>query len=237
PESNESLADFIKRQNIGSFTLGPFQLNALELANVAATLASGGTWCPPNPIVEIVDRHGKNVSFESQPCDQAVPEGLANTLANALSKDALSPGTASGAAATVGWDLPMSGKTGTTESHRSAGFVGFTNQYAAANYIFDDSYSPSGICSFPLRKCGSGNLYGGSEPARTWFEAMKPIATDFGPVHLPPTDLRYVDGTSGSQVPNVSGMKLDAARERLKNAGFQVAGQATSVNSYSAYGA
>jgi membrane peptidoglycan carboxypeptidase len=236
PESNESLADFIKRQNIGSFTLGPFQLNALELANVAATLASGGTWCPPDPIDEIVDRHGNPVSFESQPCDQAVPEGLANTFANALSKDALSPGTAAGAAASVGWDLPVSGKTGTTESHRSAGFVGFTNQYAAANYIFDDSNNPSGICSFPLRKCGSGDLYGGSEPARTWFEAMKPIATDFGAVHLPPTDLRYVDGTSGSQVPNVSGMKLDAARERLKNAGFQVADQATPVNSFSSYG-
>ena len=74
----------------------------------------------------------------------------------------------------------MSGKTGTTESHRSSGFVGFTNQYAAANYIFDDSSNPSGICSFPLRECGSGDLYGGNEPARTWFEAMKPIATDFG---------------------------------------------------------
>jgi membrane peptidoglycan carboxypeptidase len=165
-----------------------------------------------------------------------VPEGLANTFANALSKDALSPGTAAGAAASVGWDLPMSGKTGTTEAHRSAGFVGFTNQYAAANYIFDDSSNPSGICSFPLRKCGSGNLFGGSEPARTWFEAMKPIATDFGDVRLPPTDLRYVDGTSGSQVPNVSGMKLDAARERLKNAGFQVAEHATPVNSFSSYG-
>ena len=63
PESNESLADFIKRQNIGSFTLGPFQLNALELANVAATLASGGTWCPPNPIDKIFDRHGNEVPY------------------------------------------------------------------------------------------------------------------------------------------------------------------------------
>ncbi|MGZ5365306.1 MAG: transglycosylase domain-containing protein, partial [Mycobacterium sp.] len=94
PESNESLADFIKRQNIGSFTLGPFQLNALELANVAATLASGGVWCPPNPIDKIFDRHGKEVTVDSQPCDQAVPEGLANTFANALSKDDKSPGTA-----------------------------------------------------------------------------------------------------------------------------------------------
>jgi membrane peptidoglycan carboxypeptidase len=237
PESNESLADFIKRQNIGSFTLGPFQLNALELANVAATLASGGMWCPPNPIDKIFDRHGNEVSFASQPCDQAVPEGLANTFANALSKDDKPPGTAAGAAASVGWDLPMSGKTGTTESHRSSGFVGFTNQYAAANYIFDDSNDPSGICSFPLQKCYSGNLYGGSEPARTWFEAMKPIATDFGDVHLPPTDPRYVDGAPGGQVPSVSGLKVDAARQRLREAGFQVADQTTPVNSAAPYGA
>src|SRR5215208_5742083 len=213
PESNESLADFIKRQNIGSFTLGPFQLNALELSNVAATLASGGMWCPPSPIDKIVDRHGNEVSFAAQPCEQAVPEGLANTFANALSKDSSSPGTAAGAAASVGWDLPMSGKTGTTESHRSAGFVGFTNQYAGAVYIFDDSNSPAGICSYPLRKCYGGDLYGGSEPARTWFEAMKPIAGDFGEVHLPPTDPRYVEGAPGGRVPSVSGLKVDAARQ------------------------
>src|SRR5258708_3218613 len=42
PQSNESLADFIKRQNIGSFTLGPVPLNALELSNVAAPFASAG---------------------------------------------------------------------------------------------------------------------------------------------------------------------------------------------------
>ena len=52
-ESNESLADFIKRQNLGSFTLGPIEVNPLELSNVAATLASGGMWCPPNPIDEV----------------------------------------------------------------------------------------------------------------------------------------------------------------------------------------
>jgi membrane peptidoglycan carboxypeptidase len=236
PESNESLGDFIKRQNIGSFTLGPFQLNALELANVAATLASGGVWCPPTPIDKIFDRHGKEVSFASQPCDQAVPEGLANTFANALSKDDKPPGTAAGAASSVDWDLPMSGKTGTTESHRSAGFVGFTNQYAAANYIFDDSSSPSGICSSPLRKCSSGDLFGGSEPARTWFAAMKPIATDLGDVHLPPTDPRYVEGAPGSRVPSVSGLKVDAARKRLRDEGFQVADQTTPVNSAASYG-
>jgi membrane peptidoglycan carboxypeptidase len=234
-DANESLADFIKQGNMGSFTLGPFQLNALELSNVAATLASGGMWCPASPIDKIFDRWGHQVSFAAQPCEQVVPEGLANTLANALSKDAVS-GTAAGSAGAAGWTLPMSGKTGTTESHRSSGFVGFTSHYAAANYIFADSARPSGICSFPLRTCGGGDLFGGSEPARTWFEAMTPIATDFGDVHLPPTDPHYVDGAPGGRVPAVTDLNVDAARKRLTDAGFQVAAQTTSVNSGASFG-
>ncbi|KMV22541.1 transglycosylase/D,D-transpeptidase PonA2 [Mycobacterium heckeshornense] len=236
PDSNESLADFIKRQNIGSFTLGPFELNALELSNVAATLASGGVWCPPSPIDKLIDRDGNEVAINAEPCDQVVPEGLANTLANALSKDSQAGGTAAGSAAAAGWNLPMSGKTGTTEAHRSSGFVGFTNQYAAANYIYDDSSSPSDLCSFPLRRCGSGDLFGGNEPARTWFTAMKPIATKFGEVKLPPVDPHYVEGGPGSRVPSVAGLDLDAARQRLKEAGFQVADQPTPVNSSARYG-
>jgi len=131
----------------------------------------------------------------------------------------------------------MSGKTGTTEAHRSSGFVGFTNHYAAANYIYDDSTTPSDLCSFPLRQCGSGNLFGGNEPARTWFTAMKPIANNFGDVKLPPTDPRYVDGAPGSKVPSVAGLTESTARQRLREAGFQVANDATSVNSTAPTGA
>ncbi|EHB54912.1 Peptidoglycan glycosyltransferase [Mycolicibacterium rhodesiae JS60] len=236
PNSNESLADFVKRQNLGSFTLGPFELNALELSNVAATLASGGMWCPPSPVDKIFDRNGREVAVETQTCEQVVPEGLANTLANALSKDTTS-GTGAASAGSAGWSLPMAGKTGTTESHRSSGFLGFTNQYAAANYIFDDSTNPGGLCSYPLRKCGYGNLYGGNEPARTWFLAMKPVAEDFGPISLPPTDPRYVEGGPGSTVPKVTGLNFDAARKRLREAGFQVADLPTPINSFSSRGA
>jgi len=236
PNSNESLADFVKRQNLGSFTLGPIEVNALELSNVAATLGSGGVWCPPNPIDKVFDRHGQEVSVTTETCEQVVPEGLANTLANALSHDAIGNGTAAGSAGSAGWTLPVSGKTGTTEAHRSSGFVGFTNNYAAASYIYDDSSTPSDLCSYPLRQCGSGDLFGGNEPARTWFTAMKPIAENPGPVTMPPTDPRYVDGGPNSKVPSVSGMDQNLARQRLKDAGFQVADQANSVNSGSSAG-
>ena len=236
PNSDESLADYVKRENIGSFTLGPFEVNALELSKVAATLASGGVWCPPTPIEKVLDRRGQEIDVATAKCEQVVPEGLANTLTNALSKDT-TMGTAAAAAGSVGWGLPMGGKTGTTESHRSSGFVGYTNQLAAANYVFDDSPRPSGLCAFPLRKCGgSGNLYGGTSPAQTWFLAMNPIATTFGPVVLPPTDPRYVNGSPGVAVPGVLGLNFDAARKRVKDAGFQVSEQPTPVNNAASKG-
>jgi membrane peptidoglycan carboxypeptidase len=235
PESNESLAEFVKRQNLGSFTLGPIEVNALELSNVAATLGSGGVWCPPNPIDKVFDRTGSEVAVTTETCEQVVPEGLANTMANAMSKDDSGSGTAAGSAGSVGWGLPMSGKTGTTEAHRSSGFLGFTNAFAAANYIYDDSTTPSDLCSYPLRQCGSGDLFGGNEPARTWFTAMKVITPE--DVALPPTDPRYVDGAPGSRVPSIAGMSQDLARQRLKDAGFQVAEEATPINSVSPAGA
>jgi len=235
PDNNESLADFIKRQNIGSFTLGPFQVNPLELANVAATLSSGGMWCPPNPIDKVYDRRGNEISINAEACEQVVPEGLANTLSTALSRDVVN-GTGAPAAGAAGWTLPMSAKTGTTEAHRSAGFLGYTNRYAALNYIYDDSPDPSDICSFPLRQCNDGDLFGGKEPAETWFAAMTPLAEKFGDVRMPPTDGRYVDGAPGSRVPNVSGLGQDRAREELRASGFQVADKVTTQNSSASAG-
>ena len=104
------------------------------------------------------------------------------------------------------------------------------------NYIYDDSPDPTDLCSYPLRRCYDGNLFGGNEPARTWFTAMSPIAENFGEVILPPTDPRYVDGAPGSRVPGVNGMSQDSARDALRAAGFQVADQASSINSTASAG-
>jgi membrane peptidoglycan carboxypeptidase len=218
---NQSLADMMKEQNLGSFTLGPVAINPLELSNVAATIGSGGRWCPPSPIKEVIDRSGKTVPLTQQACEQVVEPGLANTLANAMSKDDIS-GTAAGAAQSTGWNLPLSAKTGTTESHRSSAFVGFTNALAAAAYVYGDSPTPGEICSFPLRSCGDGNLFGGNEPARTWFNAIKPVVPNFAPPGLPPLDDKYVRGSNGAQVPDVANMSQGEATAALVGAGFQV---------------
>ncbi|MEU6582617.1 transglycosylase domain-containing protein [Nocardia sp. NPDC046763] len=218
---NQSLADMIKDQNLGSFTLGPVAINPLELSNVAATLASNGKWCPPTPIKEVVDRNGKQVPLTQQACEQVVDPGLANTLANALSQDVVS-GTGAGSAHSVGWNVPTSAKTGTTETHRSSAFLAFTNSFAGASYIYGDSPTPGEICSFPLRSCGSGNLYGGNEPAKTYLGAMKNVLDRFPPAVLPPLDDKYVRGSNNSQIPDVIGMSQAEATSTLVGAGFQV---------------
>jgi beta-lactam-binding protein with PASTA domain len=65
---------------------------------------------------------------------------------------------------------------------------------------------------------------------------MKPIANNFGEVKLPPTDPRYVEGSAASRVPSVAGLEVDAARQRLKEAGFPIADQTNSVNSTAKFG-
>jgi membrane peptidoglycan carboxypeptidase len=208
-----------------SFTLGPAPLSTLELANVGATLMSGGVWCPPTPLVEVQDRNGKKINYTEQPCEQAVREGLANTLAVGLSKDD-TEGTAAGAASQFGWNRPMLGKTGTTQQHKSAGFVGATPQLSGAVLTFNDGRSPEGICDYdPPALCGSegGNIYGGKVPARTWFDAMTQIHQDAQVRPLPPVDPRYVDGGKDNQVPEVVGLSEQEATDRLKQAGFKVA--------------
>nr|WP_161927560.1 penicillin-binding protein [Gordonia crocea] len=235
---DKSIATYVKDGNLGSFTLGPFAVNGLELSNVAATLASGGTWCPPNPIASITkikrDRYGNVivgpdgkpaqavVPFAPPKCEQVVERGLANAMANAMSKDDVGSGTAAAAARSAGWTLPTSGKTGTTEAHRSSAFVGFTNNLAGSVYAYNDGPRPSELCSGPLRQCGYGNLYGGSEPARTWFTAMSPIANKFGPTYLPPNPSEYVSGSPRGRVPNVTGLPASEATSRLQRSGFRV---------------
>ena len=234
----KSIAQYVKDGNFGSFTLGPFPVNALELSNVAATLSSGGVWCPPNPIDSInkIKRdengnpvpgaNGQNVltavPFTPPACERVVEEGLANTLANAMSEDDRGAGTSAGAAGAIGWSLPTSGKTGTTEAHRSSAFLGFTNNIAGAAYVYSDGPNPEGICTSPLRACYDGNLYGGMEPARTWYQAMLPIANKFGPTQLPPQDPRYVSGNDRGRIPQVTGLTASAATSRLQSAGFKV---------------
>ncbi|WP_007023626.1 transglycosylase domain-containing protein [Saccharomonospora iraqiensis] len=182
----------------GSFTLGVSPTSGLELGNVAATIMSGGVWCPPTPILEISDRDGAAQPIEEQSCEQAVPEGLADSLAVGLSKDTAAGGTAHAAAESAGWDRPMIGKTGTTQESGSAAFIGATPQIAGAAMVFRPTRPYGGLLdggpgNVTAVSPGSGNMFGGKTPARTWFRAVQPALEGEPAAPLPEPHPRYAD--------------------------------------------
>jgi len=221
--TDRSIAEVTKAQKQASFTLGVSPTSVLELANVGATLASEGTWCPPSPIESITDRNGNPVPLTEAPCEQVVETGLANALLNALGEDH-TIGTAASAARQAGWNRPMAGKTGTTQQHKSAAFLGVVPQMSGAVITFDNTNRPRPLCDgagapFP---CGSGNIFGGKTPAQTWFGAVKPLLEGQPVIPLPPVDDRYLNGSAETRVPDVVGRGQNEARSILERAGWQV---------------
>ena len=219
-----SIADTVTAQNQASFTLGVAPTSSLELANVGATLASHGVWCPPSPVTSVTDAAGAPVPVHEAACEQAVPGPLADTEMTGLSKDDQPGGTSAAAATAAGWNRPIAAKTGTTQTSESGAFVAATPSLAAAAITFDDSSSPRPICTgAPPTSCGTGNLFGGTTPARTWYRAVAPILGTSPVQPLPTPDPRYVTGGRLTTIPAVIGDPADQATAALRNAGFAVA--------------
>ncbi|MBB5807099.1 membrane peptidoglycan carboxypeptidase [Saccharothrix ecbatanensis] len=210
-----------------SFTLSPAPVSTLELANVAATIMSGGVWCPPSPIGKVLDRTGKPVVVNEAPCEQVVAEPLANGLAVGMSKDDTGGGTAARAAQQFKWARPMIGKTGTTEEFKSAAFMGATPDFAGAVQAFNDGVEPRGICvnGGPPRLCAKGDIYGGTVPARTWFDTMTKIHEGLPVRGLPPVEERYLKGGAEIRIPDVVGRNVNDATRTLEQAGYKVSVQ------------
>lgn len=219
-DEDTSIADYMKKMNLGSFTLGPTSVNALELSNVGASIASDGRWCEPSPVAKVTDSKGQDVPIERPKCEQVLDPTAAHSLMHALSDDVVS-GTAKNASHGTNWRTPMSAKTGTTETYQSAAFLGFNSGYAAAPYIFNDGNSLAPLCTSPVRQCPEGNLYGGTEPAKSWFAAANPVPQATGGA-LPPFDPRFSQGTARSDIPQVDGLEEADARNRLTAAGYKV---------------
>ncbi|WP_288833453.1 transglycosylase domain-containing protein [uncultured Corynebacterium sp.] len=219
-DGERSVAQAATDENMGSFTLGPTAVNALELSNVAATLASGGRWCEPNPVASVKDKRGQEVFIERPACEQAVSADIAAALAQGMSEDAKS-GTAKRAAGAAGWTSPVAAKTGTTESHQSSAFLGFTRGVAGAPYIFNDGTQTTPLCTGPVRQCAEGTLFGGNEAADTWFQmaAGVPGAREAG---LPDSSQVYNRGTRRTALEQVTGMKTSEAKKKLEDQGFRV---------------
>ncbi|WP_051767808.1 transglycosylase domain-containing protein [Amycolatopsis vancoresmycina] len=184
-------------ENLLSFTLGNSPASPLEMANVSATLMSGGVWCPPNPILSVTDRNGTTVPVPQQACERVIPAGVADTLEAGLSKDTTS-GTSAEAARAAGWTRPDIGKTGTTQQSESVAFVGGVDGYAVSSMVFADGPHPREICPgtpVHLGNCGHG-AFGGTVAAPPYFHAMSQLLAGVPDQPIPAADPAYLQARS-----------------------------------------
>jgi membrane peptidoglycan carboxypeptidase len=133
----------------GSFTLGVSDATPIEMANVFATLAARGRYCEPLPVTSITGRNGLPVTYKgvvvaAPRCHQAVTTAVAEAATDAA-RCVTGYGAAKGSCG--GWETspmvyatlhrPVAGKSGTTDSNKTAWFCGFTPQLAAAAFVAD----------------------------------------------------------------------------------------------------
>jgi membrane peptidoglycan carboxypeptidase len=133
----------------GAFTLGVSDVTPIEMANVFATLAAEGNYCEPLPVKTIRNRDGTDTKFQGKVvaaprCHRVVSEDVARAATDAA-RCPTGYGSARGSCG--GWGTspmvyatmkrPVAGKSGTTDSNKTAWFCGFTPQLAAAAFVAD----------------------------------------------------------------------------------------------------
>jgi membrane peptidoglycan carboxypeptidase len=134
----------------GAFTLGVADTTPMEMAAAYATVAADGMYCQPLPVLAVLRPDGRPATAAggrpaaAPQCRRAVSTAVARAAVDAMrcttGYGAARGGcggwsTAPGAYRAVG--RPFAGKTGTTDSNRSAWFIGFTPQLIGASFVAD----------------------------------------------------------------------------------------------------
>ncbi len=112
----------------------------LDLANAYATLAADGMYCEPIPVIEILDLNGNKLDVAKPRCKQAVDTEVARAAVDAArcpvgdqsDVPASAPARTAGNGARRRRASPVAGKTGTTDSNKTATLVAMTKQLAVA---------------------------------------------------------------------------------------------------------
>ncbi|MFI6079064.1 transglycosylase domain-containing protein [Actinoplanes sp. NPDC051343] len=131
----------------GAFTLGVSESTPLDLANAYATLAADGKYCSPTPIKQIYDLKGAKIDVGRPSCQQVVSTEVARQAVDAARcpvGDSAQTGSCGGGGTApqshgvVGH--PVFGKTGTTDSEKTAALILGTTSIVVAGYLADPDW-------------------------------------------------------------------------------------------------
>jgi penicillin-binding protein 1A len=144
-------------------TLGVAEATPLEMATVVSTLADEGVRHTPTFIERVVGPDGKVYIDNTQPAGQRVLDPAVADCETDILRGVIQRGTGTRA------QLPgrdAAGKTGTTDDHGDAWFIGFTPQLATAVWM------GATTGRVPMTDVGGIDVFGGTYPAEIWQAYM-----------------------------------------------------------------
>jgi membrane peptidoglycan carboxypeptidase len=215
-------------------TLGSDSVSPLTLASAYATVASGGTYCPPSPVVSITTSDHASLKLPKNQCKKVLEADVANGVTKIL-KAVITNGTGYGNSLAGG--RPAAGKTGTAGNSLPSGgtnetwFVGYTPQLSTAVWVGTPDDLRNTASMFNLRLGHTfywGEVFGATIAAPIWKRIM-----DRASAGMPLRDFADPGGKVQSgdfvSIPRVYGLSLSNAMGVLTAAGFRpVVGYAVS---------
>ncbi|MFW6077129.1 MAG: transglycosylase domain-containing protein [Hyphomicrobiales bacterium] len=145
--------------SVPSLPLGTNEVTLMEMTSGYATFANSGRLAKPHSVLEIRRPSGDVIYARERNAPrprQVVPESTIADL-NYMMNQVVVNGT--GRRAQLGF-TPQAGKTGTTQDHRDAWFIGYTAHLVTGVWFGNDDSS------------GMKKVTGGSLPAMTWQRFM-----------------------------------------------------------------
>ncbi|MEV0721222.1 penicillin-binding protein [Micromonospora purpureochromogenes] len=202
----------------GAFTLGVSQTTPLELANAYATLAADGKYCEPIPVQEIKDPEGNKLDIANPRCEKRVSTEVARAAVDAArcpvgdnSSTSKCGNSRTARQVKTIVDAPVAGKSGTTDSEKTAALVAMTKQYAVAGIMADPDWPQTNV------KMKHNQPDGINPPViETLRDAMKGKER----IKFEPPGKKISEGDQRS-IPSVTCLDVDAAKSRINGAGFE----------------
>ncbi|MFF0150747.1 penicillin-binding protein [Micromonospora sp. NPDC005203] len=212
----------------GAFTLGVSQTTPLDLANAYATLAADGKYCEPIPVQEIRDPDGNKLDVANPRCEKRFSTEVARAAVDAArcpvgdnSSTSKCGGSRTASRVKGIVDAPVAGKSGTTDSEKTAALVAMTKQYAVAGIMADPDWPQTNV------EMGHDVPNGINPPVQ---ETLRDAMKGKDRIQFEPPGQKISEGDQRS-IPGVSCISVDQAKSRLKDAGFEPVVSDTKVKS------
>ena len=173
-----------------AIALGAGEVSPLDMATVYNTFLNVGERVETSAIERVTDASG-DVIFDSPPSRTRVLTEEQATNVIAVLRNVVSRGT--GTRAQIG-DMPIAGKTGTTQDYGDAWFIGFTPRYVTSVWVGYKEGNERKLTNVHGRR-----VYGGTFPAMIWKAHMQRIMDGIEQGEFPTSsDIRASTGSRPS---------------------------------------